>query len=240
MNLTRRERSIRVDLQTAAFVLSALGVIVALVAGTITYYNARTNLPAEAPNRFDDFVFLTMDKDGLFKFVRTDHPTSVYGKEVANPNTILWEGYTLAVHEPYDQLTVFRMVVSGHPQGLCHYFWWSEDQEGNRLKFQDGGHVQAALVPNRSPNAGLQDPRACRQIILVQSAMARIWQLARKEAACLAYRVATPRHCLKLQNPFSTKCRAWYKSRSYSRCSRRLLRGGITTFIPHSDASATI
>lgn len=158
MNLTRRERSIRVDLQTAAFVLSALGVIVALVAGTITYYNARTNLPAEAPNRFDDFVFLTMDKDGLFKFVRTDHPTSVYGKEVANPNTILWEGYTLAVHEPYDQLTVFRMVVSGHPQGLCHYFWWSEDQEGNRLKFQDGGHVQAALVPNRSPNAGLRDP----------------------------------------------------------------------------------
>ena len=48
-------------------------------------------------------------------------------------------------------------------------------------------------------------PRACGQIILAHSARARIWQIARYDAAFLAYRVATPRHSLNLQNPFSTK-----------------------------------
>ena len=49
------------------------------------------------------------------------------------------------------------------------------------------------------------DPRQCRQNNLVQRARARIWQMARNEAALLAYRVATPRHCLKFKNAFSTK-----------------------------------
>ena len=57
-------------------------------------------------------------------------------------------------------------------------------------------------------------PRACRQNNLVQMTSARIWQIARKDAAFLAYRVATPRHCLKSRNEFSTKCRSLYSARS--------------------------
>ena len=47
--------------------------------------------------------------------------------------------------------------------------------------------------------------RQCRQNNLVQRASALIWQMARNQAALLAYRVATPRHCLKFKNAFSTK-----------------------------------
>ena len=56
--------------------------------------------------------------------------------------------------------------------------------------------------------------RGCRQNNLVQMTSARIWQIARKDAAFLAYRVATPRHCLKSRNEFSTKCRSLYSARS--------------------------
>ena len=49
--------------------------------------------------------------------------------------------------------------------------------------------------------------RACRQNSLLQIITARSWQMARNEAALLAYRVATPRHCLKSRKPFSTRCR---------------------------------
>ncbi len=83
-------------------------------------------------------------------------------------------------------------------------------------------------------------PRECRQINLVQIIIARIWQMARKESAFLAYRVATPRHCLKSKKPFSTRCRSLYSARSYSRFSRRLLLGGITGFIPRSVAVSMI
>ena len=48
-------------------------------------------------------------------------------------------------------------------------------------------------------------PRGCRQNNLVQIASARIWQIARKDASFLAYRVAMARHCLKSRNEFSTK-----------------------------------
>ena len=56
--------------------------------------------------------------------------------------------------------------------------------------------------------------KGCRQNNLVQMTSARIWQIARKDAAFLAYRVATPRHCLKSRNEFSTKCRSLYSARS--------------------------
>ena len=47
--------------------------------------------------------------------------------------------------------------------------------------------------------------RVCRQNNLAQIASALIWQMARKDASFLAYRVATARHCLKSRNEFSTK-----------------------------------
>ena len=53
--------------------------------------------------------------------------------------------------------------------------------------------------------AFMLEPRECRQNNLVHRASARIWQMARKEASFLAYRVATALHCLKYRNAFSTK-----------------------------------
>ena len=138
-------------MQTVIFVISAISIVTALVAAILTHYYSKTNPLAEAPSRFTD-SFAPAGNSRSFKFIRTDLPTVVYGKEVGNPDSILWEGYTLGVFgaDANGQLTTFRMIISGHPRGLCHYFWWSEDQEGNRLTFQNGGHVQASEVPDNS------------------------------------------------------------------------------------------
>ena len=59
------------------------------------------------------------------------------------------------------------------------------------------GHGGRRLVENPIGNGC----RACGQIILAHSARARIWQIARYDAAFLAYRVATPRPFLELAKP---------------------------------------
>ena len=63
-----------------------------------------------------------------------------------------------------------------------------DDWDGN-------ASVRRLLAPNL---------RTCYQITLDYGARARIRQIARHEAAFLAYRVATPRHSFNLRNPFST------------------------------------
>ena len=79
------------------------------------------------------------------------------------------------------------------------------------LLLDRGADIEAEY---RHPLSGGSPLRGCRQNNLVQMTSARIWQIARKDAAFLAYRVATPRHCLKSRNEFSTKCRSLYSARS--------------------------
>ena len=120
------------------------------------------------------------------------------------------------------------------------------DRNENLRRAAIGGNTEVELrVRAALGDAGVSDVwldliRGCRQINLVQIIIARIWQMAKKESAFLAYRVATPRHCLKSKKPFSTRCRSLYSARSYSRFSRRLLLGGITGFIPRSVAVSMI
>ena len=166
------------DMQTATFSLSAIGIVIALVAATLTYFNAKTNPPAEAPERFAD----SFDPAGTdsFMFIRTDLPNSIYGKEVGNPASIIWEGYSLGVHKHSGALTTFRMIISGHPRGMCHYFWWTENQDGDRLTFQDGGHVQATFVPDHGPYSEIMDLSVIYSIQTINQAINLFSQTAQK------------------------------------------------------------
>jgi hypothetical protein len=58
--------------------------------------------------------------------------------------------------------------------------------------------------------------------------------IPRKFRAVFSYRVATRRHCFNRFTHRSTLFRSLYSTRSYSRGSVRLLRGGITTSAPTS------
>ena len=68
-----------------------------------------------------------------------------------------------------------------------------------------GHNLYPLLSRQLSSRGNLENVRGCRQNNLVQITSALIWQIARKEASFLAYRVATARHCLKSRNAFSTK-----------------------------------
>ena len=86
----------------------------------------------------------------------------------------------------------------------------------------------------------LRNLRWCRHEIFAQTAKHRICRAARNEVVFFAYRVAIPRQRFSIMNAFSTKWRNLYNSLSYSRCTFRLLLGGMTTCIPSSSARLTI